>query len=223
MRDLHQIINLHTFLDPRPAKPRAIDSCVRADLDVIVDLDNPKLLNFLVAAIGHFETKSVSSDHSAAVNDYARANPASLANCHMRINVTRGPDHSLVPDVAACANDRVVADFCSGFDYCEWLNRDALAQLNAWIDDRRGMGAGREGDSLRREFEHHLLECLRGIGNANLGRTNRLRKIRRNKNCRCAGFAQQADVFSICEEADFSRRRFAERCRACDLPRRIAD
>src|SRR6476646_12047279 len=118
MRDLHQIINLHALLDPRPTKPRSINCCVCVDLDVVVDLDDPQLLNFLVAAIDHFETKSVSSDHSAAVNDYARANPASLANCHMWINVTRGPDHCLVSDIAARPYDRVVADFCSGFDDC---------------------------------------------------------------------------------------------------------
>src|SRR5436190_6084152 len=118
MRDLHQIINLHTLLDPGPAEPRAINSCVRADLDFVVDLNYTELLNLLVPAIDHFETKSVSSDHSAAVNDYPRANAASLANCHVRINVTCRSDHRLVPDIAACANDCVVADFCAGFDYC---------------------------------------------------------------------------------------------------------
>jgi hypothetical protein len=106
------------LLNPCPAKPRTINGCVRADLDVVIDLDNPELRNFLVAAIYHLETKAVRSDNSAAVNDYARANPALLANCHMRINVTLGPDHRLVPDIAACPYDRVVADFCSGFDYC---------------------------------------------------------------------------------------------------------
>src|SRR6478735_11527522 len=122
MRDLHQIINLHTLLDPSPTKPRAINSCVRADLDIVVDLNNTELLNFLVAAIDHFETKAVSSDNSAAVNDYARANPASLANCHVRINVTPGPDHRLVSDVAPRADNRVVADSCAGFDHCQRLN-----------------------------------------------------------------------------------------------------
>src|SRR4030095_15343093 len=78
--------------------------------DIVVDLNNTELLNFLVAAINHFETKAVSSDNSAAVNDYARPNPASLANCHVWINVTRRPDHRLMADVACCANDRVVAN-----------------------------------------------------------------------------------------------------------------
>src|SRR5215216_7508783 len=86
VRNLHEIVDLDALLNPRAAKPRTINSCVRADLDVVVDLDDAELLNFLVTAIDHFETKAVSPDHSAAVNDYARTNPASLANCYMRIN-----------------------------------------------------------------------------------------------------------------------------------------
>jgi hypothetical protein len=85
------------------------------------------------------------------------------------------------------------------------------------------MNTRRECDSVWREFEQHLLEGLGRIGNANLRGVDRLGKIRRNKNCRCAGFAQQADVFSICEKADFSQRRFAERCSAGDFQRRVTD
>jgi hypothetical protein len=85
------------------------------------------------------------------------------------------------------------------------------------------MNTGRESDSLRREFEQHLFECLRRIGNANLRGIDRLRKIRRNKKCRCAGFAEQPDIFSIYEEADFSRCCFAERCCAGDFQHWVAN
>ena len=51
MRDLHEIIDLYTFLNPCSAKPRAIDRGVRADFDVVVDLNDPELLNFLLSAI----------------------------------------------------------------------------------------------------------------------------------------------------------------------------
>src|SRR5213593_3878537 len=85
------------------------------------------------------------------------------------------------------------------------------------------MNAGRGGDWLRREFEQHLLECLRRIGNADVRGIDRLRKIRRNKNCRCTGFAQQADVFSVSKKADFSGSGFHQRRGACDLQRWITD
>src|SRR5437016_4522997 len=115
VRDLHQVVDFHAFLDPRPAKARAVDGRVRADLNIIVDLNDAELLNLLLSAIDHLKTKTVGPDNSAAVNDYARPNPASLTNCHVRINVTRGPDHRLVADVASCANDRVVANPCARF------------------------------------------------------------------------------------------------------------
>src|SRR4030095_6944949 len=118
VRDLYEIVDLNALLDPCPAKPRAIHGGVCADLDVVVDLDNSELLNFLVAAIDDFETKAVSSDNSASVNNPARANLASLPNCHVGMNVARGPNHRFVSDVAPPANDRVVANFGTGFDAC---------------------------------------------------------------------------------------------------------
>src|SRR5215831_1749599 len=223
VRDLYEIVDLHALLDPCPAKPRAIDGGVRADLDVVVDLDKSELLNFLVAALDHLETKAVSSYNSAAVNNHTRANPASLPNCHVGINVTRGPDHRFVSDVASSTNDRVVANFGTGFDDCQRLNRNLVAELNAWIDDRTGMNTGLEDDRCRRKFEQNLLECLHRIGNANLRGIDGLGKIGRNKNCRCVGFAQLADVFSIGEEADFALCRFAEGCSASNLQSRVTD
>src|SRR5213080_1136620 len=115
----------------------------------------------------------------------------------MWINVTRGPDDRLVSDVAPRANDRVVANFCSGFDHRQRLNGNTVAELNAWIDDRAGMNTRRKSDRLRGEFEHDLLERLGRIWNTNLRGIDWFGKIRRNKNRRCLGLAQQRDVFSI--------------------------
>src|SRR5207245_5790988 len=75
VRDLHEIVDLCSLLDPGSAKTGAIDSRVGADLDIIVDLYNSKLLNFFLAAIDHLESKSVGANYRTAVNDHARANP----------------------------------------------------------------------------------------------------------------------------------------------------
>ena len=77
--------------------------------------------------------------------------------------MTRGPDHRLVSDVAPRANDRVVADSCAGFDNRQRLNRNALAELNAWIHDCGRMNTGRESNRARCEFEQNLLERFCGI------------------------------------------------------------
>ena len=71
VRDLHKIINLHPLMNPGAAEARAINRRIRSDLDVIVNLDNPKLRDFLLLAIDHFETESVGADYCPAVNDHA--------------------------------------------------------------------------------------------------------------------------------------------------------
>ncbi len=56
VRDLHEIIDLHAFLDPSPAKPRAVDGRVRADLNIVVDLNDAELLNLLLSPIERIVT-----------------------------------------------------------------------------------------------------------------------------------------------------------------------
>jgi hypothetical protein len=223
VRDLHEIIDLHTLLNPCPAKTRAIDRRVRADLDVVVDLDDAELLNFFLPAIDHFKTKTVRADDCPAVNDHARSDAASLTNRHEWVNETAGSDCRPVSDVASSADDCVVADIYSGLNDGMRLDRHALSKFRARINDRGGVNPGRKRDWLRREFQHDLLERLCGIRNANLRGIDRLGEIGRNKNCRRARFTEQPKIFSVSKEADFPRGRFRQRRRARDLQRRIAD
>src|SRR5947208_3101147 len=136
VRNLHEIVDLHALLNPRPAKTRAIDRSVRADLSIIVDLNNPELLNFFVSSFNHFKSETIGANHCATVNDYARANAASLADGYSRINETSGSDHCLMSDVTSRANDRVIADSRPGFDDCVRLDRDTSSQVSAWLHNR---------------------------------------------------------------------------------------
>src|SRR5439155_14969937 len=69
VRDLYKIVDLYAFLDPRPAKARAVDGGIRSDLNIIIDLNDPELLNLLLPAINHFKTETIRTYHCAAVND----------------------------------------------------------------------------------------------------------------------------------------------------------
>src|SRR5438128_11155796 len=102
-----------------------------------------------------------------------------------------------MPNVRSCADDCVVADFGASFDDRVRLDRHPLPQLSAWIDNRAWMNTGCEGDRLRREFEHDLLEGLGRIGDPNFSGGNLLAKIKRNEDGGGARFAQESNVFSI--------------------------
>ena len=71
VRDLHEIVDLCSFLNPGSTKTGPVDGRIRADLDVIVNLDDAKLLNFFLPAIDHFKTETVRADYCTAVNDHA--------------------------------------------------------------------------------------------------------------------------------------------------------
>src|SRR5438874_11031080 len=104
VRDLHEIVDLCSLLNPGSAKTGAIDGRVGADLDIIVDLYNSQLLNFLLAAFDHFESKSVGANDRAAVNNHARANAGAFTNRYSRINQTRRSNDRLMTNIGPCTD-----------------------------------------------------------------------------------------------------------------------
>src|SRR5205814_7233409 len=110
VRDLHKIVDLCSLLNPGSAKTGAIDGRVGADLDIIVDLYNSKLLNFFLAAIDHLESKSVGANYRTAVNDHARANPGAFTNRHSRINQTCRSNDRFMTNIGPCTDDCAITD-----------------------------------------------------------------------------------------------------------------
>src|SRR5260370_941432 len=124
VRDLHEIVDLNALLDPGPTESSSINGCVCPDLDVVVDLNNSELRNFLVTAFDEFEPKAIRADHCTAVNNDARADSRSFANGYVRINHARRADRAFVSDVAAGAGHCVVTDFHARFDDLMRSHRD---------------------------------------------------------------------------------------------------
>ena len=87
-----------------------------------------------------------------------------------------------------------IANRRAGFDDSVRLNGNACAKFDIRGDDRRGVNPGGKSNWLGREFEHHLLERLCRIGDANLCRGNFLGKILRDKSGRSARLSQQRQV-----------------------------
>src|SRR5450755_896106 len=98
VRDLHEVIDLRAFFDPRAAEARAIDRRIRTNLDIVVDLDDSDLRNFFVPAFHDLETKSVCGHDCAAVQSHTRADDTSLTNRDVWINQTARADARFVSD-----------------------------------------------------------------------------------------------------------------------------
>jgi hypothetical protein len=122
VRDLNEIVDLDPFLNPGSSEPGAIDSRVRAYLDIVIDLDNPELRDFFVAFLHQFETETVRPDHGAAVDNYTRTDSRSLTNRRVRINQARSSNNSFMTDVRPSADNCVIADAYGRLNDCVRLN-----------------------------------------------------------------------------------------------------
>ena len=146
-----------------------------------------------------------------------------LANGNIRINKTARAEGGLMADITAGADDRVVANDGVRFDDDVWLNRNACTNLCAIGNDGTRMNSGRKSNRLRREFQHDLLECLRRISHANLGRRNFFGEIAWHKCSGRAGFSQQRQIAAVAEERNFAGVGFGQGSGAGNLLRGIAE
>ena len=221
VRDLHEIVDLNAFLDPGPTESSAIDGCVCPDLNVVVNLDNSELRNFLVTAFDEFEPKTVRADYCTAVNNGACADSRLFANGYVRINQARRADNAFVSDVAAGADHGVVTDCRARFDDRMRLNRDAASDFCSWIDNRCRMNARPKSNRFGRQFQDNLLKGFRRVGHADLRGRGLPGKIQRNKNRRCPCLPKARQITRIGVKRDLARGRFRERCGPVNFQRRI--
>ena len=114
--DLHEIVDLGAFLDPGSPEPRPVDSRVRANFNVVINLHDAELGHFFVTSFGRFETKTIGPDNCAAVYDDTCTDAGPLPNGDARIDERFFANDCFVANVASGADHSVVADDRTGFD-----------------------------------------------------------------------------------------------------------
>ena len=82
---MHEVVGLDTALDVGAAKSTPVDRVVGADLHIIVDLDDTRMGNFLIALAIRRIPESVAADHAARLNGDPMADTASVHNGHIGV------------------------------------------------------------------------------------------------------------------------------------------
>src|SRR5262249_32435450 len=100
VRDLHQVINFHTLLNPGASESRPVNGCVCADFHVIVNLHHADLRDFLWTRVGHFKPETIRTDHHAAVKNDATTDLRTFPHGHIWIDYALLADGRLMADVA---------------------------------------------------------------------------------------------------------------------------
>ena len=103
--DLDEVVDFRPLLDPRAPEPGPVDGHIRADLDVVIDLDAAGLGDLHVPPAGEFVPEAVAPDDRAGMDDDAGADEGPLANGDMGVD-----DGTAAPSIGLLADEDVGAD-----------------------------------------------------------------------------------------------------------------
>ena len=132
-------------------------------------------------------------------------------NGYAGINHAIWADNRFVPHVTLRADHGLIANRCAGLNDSVRLNRNARAQLHAWIDNGAWMNAWRKRNWFWRKFQHETLECFRRTCDANLRDRDCFGELHRHQYRGSARPPQLHCVFRIVEKRDLAFNRLGER------------
>src|SRR3972149_2624742 len=153
---LDQVVQLGPGTDPGDPERGAVDRGVRADLDIVPDLDGPHLRYLPVPLRRRSDPEAGAPDHAAGVKDRPFPHPDAFVERDPRVENALLPDDGSLADVHPGVQRNPVPDDRSFLDRYEGTDVNVLPQ-------RRGrMDAGLRGDARRRQSLR--VEQLHGAG-----------------------------------------------------------
>src|SRR5262245_50572859 len=128
MADLHEIIDLRAAANARFADCCSIDGGVRADLDIVLQHDNPRLNNLVVTAVCLLRVaEAVRTDTGAVLQNDIVPNLAELTHRRVRVRFEVVTDSSAARDVHERVKRAVGSDYHVIFNDSEWADRGTFA------------------------------------------------------------------------------------------------
>ena len=67
MTDVNQVVDLGAVSDAGDSERGAIDARIRADFNIVADLDGTDLGKFLIVSAGEDKSKSIGAQHAAGM------------------------------------------------------------------------------------------------------------------------------------------------------------
>jgi hypothetical protein len=129
VRYLDQIVNLDAILDPGFSKTGTINGNIGTYLNIIAQLDNAQLHNFLPGSICiRRVAKAVTTNHGTIMDNDTVPKDTAFTNRYMRVKATIGADDGSMSNIATGNQHRPITDDCTGLDHNMRPDRHILAQ-----------------------------------------------------------------------------------------------
>src|SRR5262249_854274 len=143
MRDLDEIVELHSSSNDCRFEGAAVDACIRSDLNVVFDDHATNLWKLYVRRSITHEPESVCPDDGTCMNDHAISDLDVGVDDGTRIQRAVHPDARVLADVTTSFDRTAVTNHSSG------LNHRARSDPNVLIDSRVGRDHSRRMNRSR--------------------------------------------------------------------------
>lgn len=160
--NLHQVVDLGTSLDPGAAKPGTIDADIRADLHVVVDLDNADLGDLLVYGAWD-EAIAVAANNGTTMNDDAFAKYTTLEHDNIGVQPAAGTKINLTTDITTSTDNGTGADTDASFDDRVGTDMHIIRNHDIGINDSTAMNTGRRRKGGGCKLRNDGAESGRGV------------------------------------------------------------
>ncbi len=140
--DHNQVIDLGPFADPRGLEGCTVDRAIRADFDVVVDLEPASMWNLDMAAFDMAIAETIAAENTSGVH----LDP--IAENHISIKHRVGMNDTVAAKLATISDDSArvqrgsITDRRAVADIREWIDRHVLADPTGRGDARLRVDAG---------------------------------------------------------------------------------
>jgi hypothetical protein len=164
--NLDQIICFSSSFDPGFSKSGSVYCIVGSNFDIVIDLDNTDLGNFMVASTVEHEAVTIAADHCAGMNDDPLPDAGALQNGGVRENDGIVADVDIVPHGDIRVQHDPLTNGCTAADDHSWTNRHIVAQAAPLPNDSRRVNTDWNAGG-RAEKVQYFGKCKPGIVNLN--------------------------------------------------------
>jgi len=158
VRDVNQVIELDSIGYGSDTQGRAIDAAVRADFDIVADVDGADLREFFVMVSSERKAEAVRADDRSGVDDDTSADAHAVIERDARMQSGLSADGYAASDATSGADLTAFGDDCFVSD--DYVGADETAGGNLRGRSNNGGGVNeRRGARLRIERSEAEGEC----------------------------------------------------------------
>ena len=126
MGNLHQVVQLHAFVNDGTAHGRAVHTGIGTNLHIILDNHITNLWNLIVTICIGSKAEAICTDDRSGMNRYTVTDMAVVIDRYMRIDACVVTNHHIVTDAGKGSNVAVFSDLCRSRNKSQRINTGLL-------------------------------------------------------------------------------------------------